>query len=130
KLYRSELAEQYQKRLLRYRDKLFTFLSYDGVPWNNNNAEHAVKHFANYRVISDGRMTERGLSAYLVLLSICQTCKYKGVSFIRFLLSGERDIQKFCERHRRVSPEDVYPGGFPHMNRRKTASADEGAIET
>jgi hypothetical protein len=127
KLYRSELAEQYQKRLLRYQDKFFTFLGHDGVPWNNNNAEHAVKHFANYRVISDGRMTERGLSAYLVLLSICQTCKYKGVSFLRFLLSGERDIRKYCERHRKVSPEDVYPGGFPRMNRRRTTSGNAEA---
>ena len=23
--------------------RLFTFLDYDGVPWNNNNAEHAIK---------------------------------------------------------------------------------------
>jgi hypothetical protein len=124
-LYRSELAEQYRKRLIRYRDKLFTFLNHDGVPWNNNNAEHAVKHFANYRMISDGRMTERGLNAYLVLLSICQTCKYKGISFLKFLLSGERDVQTFCDRHRSVSPEDVYAGGFPHLNRSRTASGDE-----
>jgi hypothetical protein len=114
-LYHSELAEQYRKRFMRYRDKLFTFLYHDGVPWNNNNAEHAIKHFANYRVVSDGRMTERGLSAYLVLLSIYQTCKYKGVSFLRFLLSGERDIENFCEKHPRVSPDHVYPSGFPQF---------------
>ncbi len=30
-------------------NKLFTFLDYDGVPWNNNNAEHAIKHFAIFR---------------------------------------------------------------------------------
>src|SRR5262249_50300822 len=52
----SEVAEKYRQRLLKYRDKLFTFLDHDGVPWNNNNAEHAVKHFAKYRMISNGRM--------------------------------------------------------------------------
>ena len=29
--------------MLKYRDKLFTFIDHDGVPWNNNNAENAIK---------------------------------------------------------------------------------------
>ena len=32
RLYRSEVAEGYQRRLLTYQDKLFTFLQHDGVP--------------------------------------------------------------------------------------------------
>ena len=32
----SEIAEHYRQRMIRYREKLFTFLEYDGVPWNNN----------------------------------------------------------------------------------------------
>jgi len=28
-----------KRRIEKNRDKLFTFLNYDGVPWNNNNAE-------------------------------------------------------------------------------------------
>ena len=74
--FRSEAAEGYQNRLLKYQNKLFTFLHYDGVPWNNNNAEHAIKQFAYYREIADGQLTESGLQDYLVLLSICLTCKY------------------------------------------------------
>ena len=58
--YSLEVAEGYQKRLLTYQDKLFTFLRYDGVPWNNNNAEHAVKRFAYYREIADGYFSEPG----------------------------------------------------------------------
>ena len=53
---------------------------------------------------------------YLVLLSIYQTCKYKGVSFLRFLLSQERDIDAFSRSGRRKCPEsrlEVYPKGFP-----------------
>src|SRR5262249_18855126 len=41
--YQSEVASHYQQRLLKYCGKLFTFLDHDGVPWNNNNAENAIK---------------------------------------------------------------------------------------
>src|SRR5262249_8948955 len=88
----SDLAQTYQQRLTKNREKLFTFLRHDSVPWNNNNAEHAFKHYAQYREGRDGQMTESGLSDYLVLLSVHQTCKYKGVSFLKFLLSGEKDV--------------------------------------
>ena len=37
------------QRLLKNEDKLFTFIHHDGVPWNNNNAENAIKRFAYYR---------------------------------------------------------------------------------
>jgi predicted RecB family nuclease len=119
--YRSELAEAYQARLIKNESRLFTFLEYDGVPWNNNNAECAVKRFACYRRISDGQILEAGLKDYLVLLSIFQTCKYKGVSFLKFLLSGEEDIGTFCERRGEGNDHpaiEVYPTGFPRTRRR------------
>ena len=111
--YRSEVAEGYQKRLLKYRDKLFTFMGHDGVPWNNNNAEHAMKWFAYYRETADNMVTDVGLNQYLVLLSIFQTCKYKRVSFLRFLLSRETDIDMFREGgSKKCLPEiEVYPNG-------------------
>ena len=84
RIYRSELAEGYQNRLLKNEGRLFTFLEHDGVPWNNNPGEHAVKAFALYREVSDGLMSKEGLSDFLVLLSVCQTCKYRGVSFLKF----------------------------------------------
>src|SRR5262249_31019257 len=62
KEFRSDVVEGYRSRLLRYRDKLFTFLNHDGVPWNNNNAEHAVKRFADYREMADGHFSEHGLN--------------------------------------------------------------------
>jgi hypothetical protein len=51
-------------------DKLFTFLDYDGVPWNNNNAEHAIKAFARLRRTIGGTSTAKGIEEYLMLLSI------------------------------------------------------------
>ena len=66
-----------------------------------NPPANAVKHFAKYRMITNGRMTAHGLDDYLVLLSIYQTCVYRGVSFLQFLLSGSRDLDKFCESQKR-----------------------------
>jgi transposase len=98
----SERAAKLKARLEKNRDKLFTFLEYDGVPWNNNNAEHAVKPFAALRHIIGGVTTEKGLREYLVLLSICETCKYIGVDFLEFLRSGEKDIHSFADRRTRA----------------------------
>ena len=94
----SEAVRKLKKRMTKYRGSLFTFLDYDGIPWNNNNAEHAVKHFAKYRRLANGRFTEQGLRDYLKLLSVYETCKYKAVSFLEFLLSKQRDIDFFAER--------------------------------
>ena len=95
--YQSPAALACVERLEKNRDKLFTFLNHDGVPWNNNNAEHAIKAFARLRDVIAGSSTEKGLEEYLTLLSICQTCKYMGVDFLDFLRSGEKDIHAFAE---------------------------------
>jgi predicted RecB family nuclease len=99
--WQSESALKCKDRFERNRDKLFTFLNYDGVPWNNNNAEHAVKAFAQVRDNVAGASTAKGLEEYLVLLSVGQTCKYMGVDFLDFLRSGEQDIHAFAESRRR-----------------------------
>ncbi len=93
----SELATKCKQRFEKNRDTLFTFLKYDGVPWNNNNAEHAVKAFAMLRHVINGVTTEKGLRDYLVLLSICGTCKYKGIDFLDFLRSGETDLDAYAD---------------------------------
>jgi predicted RecB family nuclease len=98
--YRSERAGHYQSRFLKYREKLFTFLDHDGVPWNNNMAENAVKRFVSRRKIVGTPFTEDGIRDYLLLLSIAQTLRYRDASFWRFLLSGETDIEAFAARRR------------------------------
>jgi Transposase IS66 family len=99
----SEVARKCKDRFERNREGLFTFLRYDGVPWNNNNAEHAIKAFATLRHVIKGVTTEKGLREYLVLLSVCETCKYRGIDFLNFLRSGERDIDAFAKTRRRCS---------------------------
>ena len=88
--YETPTTRKFQARFKKYRGKLFTFLDHDNVPWNNNNAEHAVKAFG--RGIRDdigGRTNERGIADYLTLLSIFQTCEYQDIDFLGFLRSGE-----------------------------------------
>jgi predicted RecB family nuclease len=96
--YRSEAAGKYQKRIQKNRASLFTFLDHDGVPWNNNNAEHAIKRFVSRRKILGSSSTEKGLRDYLVFLSIYQTCRLKGVSFLKFLRSGLLDLDAFVDK--------------------------------
>jgi Transposase IS66 family len=107
------LAVYYKKRFEKNRDKLFTFLDYDGIPWNNNNAEHAIKAFARLRRGIGGTSTEKGIREYLTLLSICETCKYKGVSFLQFLRSGEKDIDAFIKKGARVSKQSGFLNRLP-----------------
>jgi hypothetical protein len=104
-----------KERFERNRDTLFTFLNHDGVPWNNNNAEHAVKASARLRDVIAGSSTETGLEEYLILLSVCQTCKYMGVDFLDFLRSGDKDVHAFAESRagRKRQPSATRRTGSP-----------------
>ena len=93
--FRSETSNKYKKRFEKNHDKLFTFLNYDNTPWNNNNAERAVKSFAMLRNGFVGKSSEKGIEEYLILLSIYETCKYRGISFLNFMRSGLVDINSF-----------------------------------
>jgi len=95
--FQTEVAAGYKKRLEKNRDKLFTFLDADGVPWNNNNAEHAIKALVRLRNTIGGKSSVKGMRDYLVLLSISQTCRYRGVSFLDFLRSGQMDVDVFAK---------------------------------
>jgi len=82
--FESEICERWQKKFLSFQNELFTFLDYNGVPWNNNNAEYAVKSFALYRRVVDGLATQKSIQEYLTLLSIHETCKYRRHNFLAF----------------------------------------------
>lgn len=94
KSYHSELTTKYQKRFERYHESLFTFLEQDSVPWHNNTAERALRHIAVQEKIS-GAFFESGFTAYLTLLGIMQTCRFQDKSFLKFLVSGEKDVDAF-----------------------------------
>jgi len=97
-VFESTVARTLYKRMAKYSHELFTFLDYDGIPWNNNNAEHAIKYLAKYRRLVNGRVTETGLTDYLKLLSLYETCRYQEIGFLKFLVSKEREMDRFAER--------------------------------
>jgi predicted RecB family nuclease len=97
--YASEFADKYRKRFERYRESLFTFLTHDNIPWENNMAERAIRQLAVQRKIS-GSFSKRVAPQYLLLLAISQTCRFQGKSFLKFLLSKEKDVDQF----RRTKP--------------------------
>jgi len=55
----SEAAEKLVGRLQKNRNTMFTFLDFDDVPWNNNNAEHAIKASRDFAGASVGRVLQR-----------------------------------------------------------------------
>ena len=113
---KSEEATKCRHRFVRNRSRLFVFLNHDGIPWHNNNAEHAIKAFSKLRDITRGSFTERSIEKEMVLLSICQTCKYSNLDFFEFIRSGQIDIYAFAEslRGRRRVPARREQLGLPH----------------
>ena len=94
KSYMSEATIKYQKRFKRYRNSLFTFLSEDNIPWNNNMAERAIRHLAIQRKIS-GTFFDSLVSKYLLLLGITQSCRFQGKPPLAFFLSEYKDVDSF-----------------------------------
>jgi hypothetical protein len=94
----SEVSRKIVERLQKNRNKLFTFLEFDGIPWNNNNAEHAIKAFgvASLRVI-EGKTTEKGLREFLICPAFARHAKYKSVDF-RFSRSDSKDVDDFLDQ--------------------------------
>jgi hypothetical protein len=90
--YKSDKCILYQKRFLRYRNSLFTFVRNDGVNWHNNPAENGIRHICVQRKISGSFGGER-FPEYLRMVAIMQTCKLQNKSFFKFLLSRKKEIE-------------------------------------
>jgi hypothetical protein len=86
-----EVSHELQKRIIKNKARLFTFLHYDDVPLNNNNAEHAVRAFTHLRNVMSAN-TPKGTREYCILLTLQQTLRCRGISFLDFLQSGRIKI--------------------------------------
>lgn len=96
------IVAKYQKRFSHYRQSLFRVLTEDGIPWNNNMAERALRHLAVQRRIS-GSFTQDGAQEYLRLLGIAQTCRFQGKSFLAFIRTGSKNLPAFLSRRNRTN---------------------------
>jgi hypothetical protein len=73
------------------------------------------------------------------LLSLCQSCKYRGLSFLKFLKSGIRNVDDFCNRGKPGRGQglpsiQLYPKEFtpPHVlrwNRKRRVGKDATKAE-
>lgn len=115
RMFETDASKALRERLLKNRERLFTFLDHDGVSWNNNLAENAIKRISDLRDDVGRTMKEAGLTEHLVLLSLYQTCRVRSISFLRFLLSRERDMDVFSvgkRRPHRAPRIELFPKGY------------------
>ena len=79
-------CKRFVKRLKRERDMLFTFLEQDGVDWNNNAAERALRPSVVIRKITYGNQSDEGAAAHAVLMSIRETCSLRKENFFDYAM--------------------------------------------
>jgi transposase len=74
------------KRLRREKGMLFTFLEEDGVDWNNNAAERALRSSVVIRKITYGNQSDEGAHAHAVLMSVKETCGLRKENFFDYAM--------------------------------------------
>lgn len=96
KLREEGVIEADLKKLLnrceKYEKRLFTYLKYEGMPPDNNEAEREIRPFVVLRKRSGGFKSPEVMRHYVIYLSLYMTCKLNGKNFDRLLdliFSGE-----------------------------------------
>ncbi len=79
-------CKRFVKRLRRERGMLFTFLEEDGVEWNNNAAERALRSSVVIRKITYGNQSDEGAAAHAVLMSLRETCNLRKENFFDYAM--------------------------------------------
>jgi hypothetical protein len=82
--YRDKNCKRICKLLKRHRDNLFTFLEVEGVGWNNNEAERALRPSVVVRKNSYGSKSELGARNHSILMTVGETCKKREMNFMNF----------------------------------------------
>jgi transposase len=80
-------AQRLIKRLRRHQGDLFTFLDHEGVPFDNNHAERAIRPAVILRKNSYGNRSQRGADCQAVLMTIFRTLKQRGHDPIRTVVA-------------------------------------------
>ncbi len=63
------------KRIIKFKDELFTFLFYDNIDFHNNHAEQQIRPNVILRKITFGNRSDNGVLNHNVLMSIIQSIK-------------------------------------------------------
>ena len=71
-----------QKRLIKHRDWIFTFMAYRDVPPDNNSSERAIKAAKLKEKVSGGFRSPEGASRFAQLLSLTQTLRKQKLAIL------------------------------------------------
>lgn len=77
---------RFVKRLKRERDMLFTFLEEEGIDWNNNATERALRSSVVIGKITHGNQSDEGAAAHATLMSIRETCSLRKENFFDYAM--------------------------------------------
>ena len=83
-------AKRLVKRLIKYRDHLFTFLDHAGVSADNNHGEREIRPAVIIRKNSLCNRSEKGADMQAVMMSIYRTLKLRGHDPIRTVADAVR----------------------------------------
>jgi transposase len=72
-------AQRLAKRLFKYGEYLLTFVEFEGVPADNNQAEREIRPAVLMRKASYGNQSERGCETRAILMTIFRTLKRRGL---------------------------------------------------
>lgn len=72
-------AKRLAKRMFKYGEYLLTFVEFDGVPADNNQAEREIRPAVLMRKASYGNQSERGCETRAVLMTIFRTLKRRSL---------------------------------------------------
>ena len=112
--YQSEIAVYYKKRFEKNRDKLFTFLDYDGVPWNNNNAEHAIKAFATLRKGLEEQARKKASANILLYLAFVRPANIRELVSWSFYAQGRKTSMCSLRRAPVYQRSQAFRAGCPN----------------
>jgi|SRR5882757_1288584 hypothetical protein len=82
-----------QKRLIKHKAWIFTFMSYPDVPADNNSSERAIKAAKLKDKVSGGFRSELGASRFAQLLSLTQTLRKQKLPILATLTAIFQGIE-------------------------------------
>lgn len=90
------IIQRLSKRLAKYKNEIFTFLDYPGIPYHNNHAEQLLRNTVLLRKITFGHRSLKGALNHEVLMSLAQTAQLNGKDpialFKRILISHDKKL--------------------------------------
>ena len=64
----------FQKRMIKHKDYLFTFLYHHDVPADNNASERGIRNIKVKQKVSNGFRSWNGANIYAIIRSVAETC--------------------------------------------------------